>query len=294
MKISCTPISCSGSFREGMSQEEYFRLIAANGAEASDIMEPEGYPWFWRDFDREKRDIVRRMKDCGLALSGYAAGNNFAVADPECFARQTALVKKAVHEAAEFGAPCLRIFGGYHEACGGEKGMTMSRGLECVERGLEAVLHEAEKCGVVLALENHGRIPGLADELLWFCRRFDSPFLRVLFDCANFMANNMDESEHPCCAFEKLKSYVVHCHVKSFMPAPPETGRRMVGCVAGEGHIVPLRQFFYTLAQNGYGKYCSLEYEGGAYTPEAEGVPRSLRNLAEMKQAAEKLFKEKI
>ncbi len=288
MKISCTPISYARSFREGkFTQNDYFAALAEAGAEGSDLMEPAAYPWFWRDFDAERKTVCKRLREHGLALSGYAAGNNFAQPDPAEFARQVEGVKKAIRETAEFEAPCLRIFGGYHEACGGAPGVRNAGGLEQVARGIEAVLPEAERCGVVLALENHGRLPGLSLEVAALCRRFDSPHLRVLFDCANFLANNMDETEDPLAAYRHLKEKVVHCHVKSWRAAPPESDRRVVAAVAGEGSIVPLRQFFYALQESGYQGFCSLEYEAGAVVPEAEGVPRSLANLREMKLAAE-------
>ena len=286
MKLSCTPISYSASMKAGETQDDYFRLIAENGAEGSDLMEPNAYPWFWQDFDLQKKDVLARMKDYGLALSGYAAGNNFTVGTDEEFDRQVAIVKSAIHDAAEFGAPCLRIFGGYHEGCGGRPGVTASNGLAMVIRGIEAVLPEAEKCGVTLALENHGRMPGLSREMLYLLKYFDSENLRTLFDCANYLGGNMDETEDPLQAFERLKDYVVHCHVKSIRVAPPDAKRPRVGCVAGEGGIVPLRQFYYALAAYGYEGFCSLEYEGGTYTPEEIGVPQSLRNLADMQKSA--------
>ena len=287
MKISCSPISCAKMFHNGTDQDAYFKMIAEAGAEGSDLMAPEGYPWFWHDFESEKKTIRRRLRDHGLALSGYATNNNFAQNDPEAVQASVDKVLAAIRTAAELEAPCVRIFGGFHCGCGGNEGMERAKGLELVRRGLEKVVPEAEKQGVVLALENHGRLPGLSYEIEAICRYFDTPSLRVLFDCANFMAFNMDEVENPLTAYARLKPWVVHCHVKSWQPEPLGSPRRVEGCVAGTGAIVPLQQFFYALAENNYQGFCSLEYEGGKYVPEAEGVPQSLRNLREMKRAAE-------
>lgn len=279
--------------KSGKTQEDYFRLIAENGAEGSDIMDPAAYPWFWTDFDSQKKNIAARMKAYGLVLSGYATGNNFAFADPCKRAEQVKRVKSALHTAAELGAPCLRIFGGYHEECGGEPGIRMHNGLAYVRECLEKVIPEAGRCGVTIALENHGRIPGLSAELLALTREFEDPYFRILFDCANFCANNMDEPEDPLTAYEVLRDKVVHCHVKSWRQAPPETGRRVVGAVAGTGGLVPLRRFFYKLAQDRYNGFCSLEYEAAKWTPEDIGVPESLRNLKEMRDTALMLYGEK-
>ena len=287
MKISCTPVSCLRMFRNGTDQEAYFAMIAEAGAEGSDLLSPESYPWFWRDFEAEKKTVLRRLRDHGLALSGYATANNFAHDDPAAVQANVDKVLAAIRTAAELEAPCVRIFGGYHCGCGGGEGMERAHGLELVRQGLEKVLPAAEKQGVVLALENHGRLPGLSAEIEALCRYFDSPSLRVLFDCANFMAFNMDEIENPLTAYEKLKPWIVHCHVKSWQPEPVGSPRRVEGCIAGEGAVVPLQQFFYLLEENNYRGFCSLEYDGGKSSPETEGVPKSLRNLREMKLAAE-------
>jgi len=289
MKISCTPISLSSAMRNGMSQDEYFSFIATAGAEGTDLMEPNAYPWFWTDFENQRKDVVKRLKSFGLALSGYAAGNKFAQLDPTAFDAQIAGVKKAIHEAAEFAAPCLRIFGGYHADCGGVEGIGISNGLSLVKKAIEQLLPEAEKWGVTLALENHGRLPGLSREVLSLLRYFNHPNFRTLIDFANFTAGNMDEIENPCEAYARLKDYVVHSHVKGFMPGPAGSGRIAAGCVAGEGRMVPLRQLFYMMQENNYQGFCSLEYEGNTWTPEAEGVPRSLKNLLEMKKSAMQL-----
>ena len=63
MKISCTPISCAKMFHNGTDQDAYFAMIAEAGAEGSDLLSPEGYPWFWQDFENEKKTIRRRLRD---------------------------------------------------------------------------------------------------------------------------------------------------------------------------------------------------------------------------------------
>lgn len=297
MKISCTPISYIYSLKSGKTQDDYFKLIKSAGADATDILEPNAYPWFWTDYASQIKTLKQRLSDIGLEISGYAAGNRFTEPDENEFNKQVNIVKKAINDTRELGAPCLRIFGGYHEKVGGNKGIKISNGLEYVKRGIEAVLPEAEKQGVVLALENHGRLPGLSTEILALIKYFNSPNLRVLFDVANFKVFNMDEHENPLDAYEVLKDYIVHCHVKGYKPAPDDThlsnGVPMdcVPCVAGEGKLIPLRQFFYALAKNGYDKYCSLEYEGGEFTIgdkicEEEGVFKSIENLVDMRDSA--------
>lgn len=297
MKISCTPISYIYSLKGGKTQDDYFKLIKSAGADATDILEPNAYPWFWNNYDKQIKTLKSRLNDVGLEISGYAAGNRFTEPDEKEFFKQVDIVKKAIHDTAELGAPCCRIFGGYHQDIGGKPGIKIPNGLEMVIKGLELVVPEAEKCGVVLALENHGRLPGLSDEILALIKHFNSPSLRVLFDVANFKVFNMDEHEDPLVAYDKLKDYIIHCHVKSYQKLDGKfvdfAGMKSdcVPTIAGEGRFIPLRQFFYKLAENGYDKYVSLEYECGEFTYgekicEEDGVFKSIENIVDMRDAA--------
>lgn len=290
MKISCTPISFSASMHEGKNQEDYFRMIADAGAEASDILDNAAYPWFWSDYETELKDIKTRMQSFGLQLSAFATGNNFATKDPEKFQLMLNRVKDAICTAAFLDAPCLRIFGGYYGECGGEQGISYAEGLALVTRALDELVLFAERKGVVLALENHGRIPGLSHELEYFCNRYQTKSFMLTFDVANFVAHNMDETEDPLHAYSVLRNRIAHIHVKSFKPAPPDSERRSIATITGDGCIVPLRQFLYILQKDRYSGYCSLEYEAAKTIPESQGVPASLRKLVEMKQAAELIY----
>ena len=75
-----------------------------------------------------------------LKLAAIACGNNFAKLDKGERNANIEKVIKAIHEAAELGAPLVRIFGGYHEDCNGEPGMAYANGFEYVLQGIEACL----------------------------------------------------------------------------------------------------------------------------------------------------------
>lgn len=295
MKLSCTPISCSASFRaETMSVERYFQMLAAAGCEGTDLLDSRCYPWFWKNgFQSDRKEVCRALSGAGLAAAAYACGNNFARIAETDFSDAVETVKNALREAAEIQAPCLRIFGGYHPECGGDKDITYGNGLEKIVRGIEECLPEAEKAGVILAIENHGRLPGLAEEMRFLTDHFHSPFLRLTFDAANFLANNMNEYQDPLSSYEQLKEFIVHIHVKDWSNGVPGNGRKRIASVAGEGGVVPLRQLFYRLKKDGYSGFVSLEYEAGSTVPEEEGVPRSLRYLNELRAAADFIGGEK-
>lgn len=281
MKISCTPISLSRCFKEnGLNLEAYINFLGTLGFDGTDLMDSMAYPWQYKNKESEFNQIGKWLKNNGLKLAAIACGNNFAKFEADVRRQNIEIVKNAIHEAAELGAPLLRIFGGYHEDCGGENGMSYVNGLGYVLQGIEACLPEAEKYQIVLALENHGRLPAHSYEIKAVMEYFNSPFVKCMFDCANFLANNMDETEDPLYAYEQLKEYIVHCHVKDWgKPFGVMEGRRVAPYPAGAGGIVPLCQFMALLERDHFTGYCSLEYEASWQLEEKEGVMQSLEYL---------------
>ncbi len=279
MKISITPISVAQMMRSGkMDAEGFVNYCAELGADGVDILDTRCYAWFWKDRAREFKALPRWLEQAGIKLAAYATGNNFAKFKQEDWQAQVAVVREALREAAELGAPVLRIFGGHHEDNGGEPGMTTPSGLPLIARGIEACLPDAERLGVVLALENHGRLPGHSYEVRMLLDQFNSRFLQCTFDCANFMGANMDEPENPLHAYANLCGRMAHVHVKDSGPALPGSRFKRQAFVAGRGDV-PLRQFAALLERDRYGGFCSLEYEASAMVPEDVGVPQSLDYL---------------
>ncbi len=279
MKISVTPISVAKIMRAGkMDAEGFVNYCAELGADGVDILDSQCYAWFWKDQARESKALPGWLQQAGIKLAAYATGNNFAKFNEDDWRAQVAVVKAALNEAAELGAPVLRIFGGHHEDNGGEPGMQTHAGLPLIARGIEACLPDAERRGVVLALENHGRLPGHSYEVRMLLDQFNSRFLQCTFDCANFMGANMDEPENPLHAYANLRGRIAHVHVKDSGPALPGNRNRRQAYVAGRGDV-PLRQFAALLENDRYGGYCSLEYEAAAMASEEVGVPQSLAYL---------------
>ncbi|KKR04415.1 MAG: AP endonuclease, family 2 [Candidatus Uhrbacteria bacterium GW2011_GWF2_39_13] len=291
MKIAITPISVSRMFRSGeMDIEKFMQFCAELEIDGIDLLDSNYYPWFWKDKKNEIRKIPGLLEKYGLKLAACATANNFAKLKEEDRKTTVEKVKSAIAEAAELGAPMLRVFGGHHYDFGGEAAIDHWNGLKLVMEGLEKCVEEAARYKVVLALENHGRLPGHSYEVEAIIKHFNSPWVKVMFDCANFMGNAMDEPENPLRAYERLKKHVVHVHVKDTGPAITSNLRRMEGYVAGMGKV-PLRQFAALLEENNYQGFCSLEYEASAIVPETIGVKQSIEYLKRIR-AIHQMFKE--
>lgn len=280
MKLSCTPISFERTFKDKkIDLEGYIRFCREQELDGIDLLDWQCYPTTWHDFNTDCAKLSMLLKKYKLELAAYATKNDFATADNDVFRKNVAIVKQAVEDAARMNTRILRIFGGYHKLdAQGVPVMDYASGMKKVLEGLEECLPHAEKHQVILALENHGSLPGHSYELRRIMEYFKNPWLRCTFDCGNFIANNLDEHENPVAALQAVIKYVAHVHVKDFGKPEVYPERRAEAYVAGKG-VVPLRQLCAMLEDFGYKGFCSLEYEAGFKVPETEGVQASLKYL---------------
>lgn len=285
MKISCAPNSMAQVFQEEpeFNMRAFIEYCAELGLDGIDVMDTVRYPWQWTDVKTELREIPKMAADNGLEIAAYACANDFSRKADADFQQQVEYVKQTLREAACVGAPLIRVCGGRRE--GQPKAeLPYPQAIDRVLQAIELCLPEAEKCGVVLAMENHGCLPGHGWELKNLVKHFSSPWFKVTFDCANFLANNMDELEDPLHAFDELKDDVVHVHYKDFIfETSPGEERNVQACVAGKG-IIPLRQLAYGFVADGYDGFYSLEYEASPFTPAREGVPASIEYIKSVRK----------
>jgi len=142
-----------------------------------------------------------------------------------------------------------------------------------IVNALGEVTREAEKLGLVLALENHGGLPCTGEEQVDVIKAVGSPKLRATIDVGNYMAGGQEGVDGTrvaagCCAY---------VHFKDFKKVPDQStpwGWGTQACVVGQG-VVDHLACLEVLKQSGYDGFIALEYEG----PEDEktGVPASVR-----------------
>jgi sugar phosphate isomerase/epimerase len=106
-------------------------------------------PWR-RDLDGlDVAAVARRVRDAGLALSGYCRSTYFPAADPAAFQANVEDNRRALDEAATLGAPCFVLVVGSLPA--GSRDLTGAR--RQVADGIAALLDHARQVGVTLAIE---------------------------------------------------------------------------------------------------------------------------------------------
>jgi sugar phosphate isomerase/epimerase len=160
-----------------MRLEEAMDFCAALGLDAVD---PTGYyfstypdPPPDAEIDRIKRHAFRLGLD--IALTGVR--NDFTLTDPARLEREIAHVTRWLRVAARLGAPALRIFAG-----GSMSEPTAPGALDRVVSCIGRVLPEAERQGVLLAMQHHNDAPKTADDVLAIHRRVGSDWFGLNVD----------------------------------------------------------------------------------------------------------------
>lgn len=215
--------------------------------------------------------ILTALEKYELELSGLSMSNNFNTDDPELLKAQKENVKSWLKVAAEINAPVSRIFGGH---CSDRSNPDLlEAAFKAIIPALEDVVTEAERLGVVLALENHGGLPCTGEEQVKVIETINSPSLRATIDVGNYMQGGQ-EGHDGTAAAAKHAAYI---HFKDFKKTNPPEGSRLPwgieSCTVGAGDVDHLK-CLRALKGAGYEGFVAIEYEGP--DDERKGVPESL------------------
>jgi L-ribulose-5-phosphate 3-epimerase len=224
------------------------------------------------DSGPELRKIRRRAFTLGLALMGFSTHQGFVFPDRERRQAEVEKTKLQIQKAHELGIPTMRINTGTWGTAGSFDQLMAQRGVEEPLEGhtedeafgwvigaMEELVGEAEKCGVLLGLENHWGLGLTPEGVLRIVEAVDSPWLRVTMDTGNFL-------EDPYARLEKLAPETVLVQAKTY-----HGGGRWYTLELDYGRIADI------LYGAGYEGWISLEFEGKEDPLTA--VPKSLAEL---------------
>ena len=201
--------------------------------------------------------LKRRALTNGLDLCGFATHQGFVSPDPDIRQKNIDHTIKCIELAYKLGIPTMRIntgrwgttksFDKLMENRGIEPtlpGYTEDNAFEWVIESIEKCLPSAEKCGVVLGLENHWGLACTPEGVIKIINAIDSPWLKVTLDTGNFL-------EDPYDRLEKLAPYTTFVHAKTYY---------------GGGIWYELDLDYSRIAKlirkHNYRGYISLEFEG--------------------------------
>jgi len=176
---------------------DYCADHGCDGAELTSYYFPEG-------FDTDYLLKLRRHAFLrGVAVSGSAVGNNFALPKGPERDAQIAHVKKWVDYCAILGAPHIRVFAGPTQ----EKDIAAAK-QRCVE-ALDECGEYAGSKGIFLGLENHHGIVTEPQDLLDIIHAVKSPWVGINLDTGNF------QTDDPYADLAKCAPYAVNVQYKA-------------------------------------------------------------------------------
>ncbi|MDA7612702.1 sugar phosphate isomerase/epimerase [Akkermansiaceae bacterium] len=216
--------------------------------------------------------IKRQAFMAGVDLMGFSTHQDFV--DPNEIVRRRNVEQTIsyIEQAYALGIPTLRINTGRWGTSKDFDALMANRGIEPVlegyteEQGFEWVIESmkqlvpyAEKCGVVLGLENHWGLGLTPEGVMKVVNAVKSPWLQVTLDTGNFL-------EDPYARLEKLAPHTVLLQAKTYY---------------GKGRWYTLdidyERVGKIMKKANYKGYVSLEFEG--MEDPITAVPKSLELL---------------
>lgn len=226
------------------------------------------------------RRIGKKMASTGLSTCALDSSIQLAVGPGG--ERDTRITEaRGMLELAEaLGTDLLRVFSGEFP-----KNTIEDQALPWVVGILEAIVPEAERRGVRLALEVHafdGRgknVSGMSDSLL--CRKIadhlDTRSVGILWD----VGNPLEEEETLEETWDNVKGRLLYLHVKDLKPHPGGSSEYVA---TGEGEV-PLGAIVRLLRESGFHGWLSYEWEKKWHPELSEpevALPQHIRYLRDL------------
>jgi sugar phosphate isomerase/epimerase len=229
-----------------------------------------------RQMTSEDKGYLQRLKRRalvnGLDLCGFSTHQGFLSPDETVRQKNIDHTIHCIELAYDLGIPTMRVNTGTWGTSKNFDALMASRGIEPPKEGytdedgfgwviasLEKCLPAAEKCGVLLGLENHWGLGRTPEGVLRCVKAIDSPWLQVTADTGNFLEDPYDK-------LEQLAPQTILVQAKTYY---------------GGGLWYTLELDYPRIAaifkKHKYRGYVSLEFEGKDDPREA--IPKSLALL---------------
>ncbi|CAN5375952.1 sugar phosphate isomerase/epimerase [soil metagenome] len=213
--------------------------------------------------------VKRRAFVQGLDLCGYSTHQGFVSPDKASRQRNIDHTIDCIEQAYALGIPTMRVNTGTWGTSKDFDELMANKGIEqrldgysdddgfgWVIDSLGACLPAAEKCGVILGLENHWGLGRTAAGVMRVVEAIGSPWLRCTLDTGNFLDDNYEQ-------YEVMAPHAVLVQAKTYFGG-------------GTWYTLDLdyTKIAAILKAAEYSGYISLEYEG--QDPAETAIPASL------------------
>ena len=236
----------------------------------------DGIEFLLYQLQSEENSYLQKLKrqafHAGLDLMGFSTHQGFVFPEKE---KRDEEIKKTIHQielAYQLGIPTMRLNTGRWGTTKSFDDLMANKGIEPILEGytdddgfkwvIDAIgkcIPTAEKCGVVLGLENHWGLGRTAEGVLRIVDAIDSPWLQVTADTGNFLERQYEQ-------LEMLAPQTFLVQAKTYF---------------GEGKWYTLDIDYNRVAEIfrkvDYRGYVSIEFEG--QDDPMEAVPKSLKMI---------------
>jgi L-ribulose-5-phosphate 3-epimerase len=172
----------------------------------------DGVELLHRQMQNEENGYLQRLKKkaftLGLDLCGFSTHQGFLARDPEVRKKNVEHTKHCIELAYMLGIPTMRVNTGRWDTLKDFDELMQKRGIEPMpdgvteEQGFGWVIESltecvkvAERCGVLLGLENHWGLGRTPEGVLRVVNAINSPWLQVTLDTGNFLEDPYDRLE---------------------------------------------------------------------------------------------------
>ena len=172
--------------KKKISLTELLEFTAKTGFEAIDIT---GYYFSTYPAVPSNEEIFsfkRKAHELGISISGTGVRNEFSFENKNLLDKEIDLVKRWIEVAAKLGAPVLRVFTAKLYSEGEERKRVEARMLQAFQTCLET----ATSHGIILGIQNHNDFLRTADECHDLFKKINSPWLGLVLDTGNFIAED--------------------------------------------------------------------------------------------------------
>ena len=218
--------------------------------------------------------LKKQAFHAGLDLMGFSTHQGFVYPDKEKRQEEIDKTIRQIELAYTLGIPTMRLNTGrwgtsanFDELMANKgiepvlEGYTEDEGFKWVIDSIEQCIPVAEKCGVLLGLENHWGLGRTAEGVLRIVNAIDSPWLKVTMDTGNFFDDRKTQ-------LEMLAPHTILVQAKTYFGGGKwyelDIDNKAIGAM---------------LRAQDYKGYISLEFEGMEDADTA--IPKSLEILRE-------------
>ena len=154
------------------------------------------------------QNLKRQAFHAGLDIMGFSTHQGFVYPDKKTRDEEVAKTIRQIELAYMLGIPTMRLNTGrwnttrsFDDLMANKgiepilEGYTLDQGFEWVIDAIGKCIPTAEKCGVVLGLENHWGLGRTAEGVLRIVNAISSPWLQITSDTGNFLENQYEQLE---------------------------------------------------------------------------------------------------